>query len=85
MIYVLAFFFPFIALFVRGMPIQAIFNFVLWLIALIFDLTGIGAFLGLPLGFICIVWGIISVAQKTSKQRHEQMLEAMRGDKENNM
>ncbi|MCH5336540.1 MAG: hypothetical protein J1D99_03875 [Campylobacter sp.] len=85
MIYVLAFFFPFIALFVRGMPIQAIFNLILCVIALILDLLGIGLIFGVPLWFICSIWGIISVAQKTSKQRHEQMLEAMRGDKENNM
>lgn len=81
MIYILAFFFPFIALAIKGMYIQAIFNFILLIIAVICVLTGFGAIIGIPLGFICVIWAWISIAQKVNKQRHEEILEATKNPK----
>lgn len=74
MIYILAFFFPFITLAIKGMYIQAIFNFILLIIAVLCVLTGIGAVIGIALGIICVIWAWISIAQKVNKQRHEKQI-----------
>ncbi|EOX1264862.1 hypothetical protein ACPDI4_001393 [Campylobacter upsaliensis] len=70
MIYILAFFLPYVALFVRGLWIQAIFNFILCVIGLFYNT----AFLC----FIASIWGIIAILQNTNKKNHQEMLEALK-------
>ncbi|MCH5312855.1 MAG: hypothetical protein J1E28_00430 [Helicobacter sp.] len=77
MIYVLAFFFPFVALALKGMYIQAACNFLIWIIALVLDFTAIGLVIGVPLGLVSIVWAWVSIAQKVNKERHLEMLGAV--------
>ncbi|MCR2056674.1 hypothetical protein [Campylobacter helveticus] len=78
MIYVLAFFFPYIALAVRGLWIQAIFNFILCVIGYVCILTGIGAILGIPFELIAVVWGITAILQNSNKKQHQEMLDALK-------
>jgi len=47
MIYILAFFFPYVALLVRGLWIQAIFNFILCVIGYLMIMSLFGIFLDL--------------------------------------
>lgn len=70
MIYILAFFLPYVALFVRGLWIQAIFNFILCVIGYFTIL--------LFFGFIASIWGIIAILQNTNKKNHQEMLEALK-------
>ncbi|MFQ6342472.1 flagellar biosynthesis protein FlgG [Campylobacter sp. VTCC 70190] len=51
MIYILAFFFPYVALLVRGLWIQAIFNFILCVIGYFMIMSFFGAFFVLLLRF----------------------------------
>lgn len=81
MIYILAFFFPFIALAIKGMYIQAIFNFILLIVAWICDFTGVFAIIGIPLGIICVIWAWVSIAQRVNKQRHQEIIEATKNSK----
>lgn len=74
MIYVLAFFFPYIALLVRGLWLQAIFNFILCVIGYVTFLLVIGGFISLA----CSAWGIIAILQQTSKKNHQEMIDALK-------
>lgn len=77
MIYILAFFLPFVALAIKGIYVQAIFNFILWVIAVICFFSVVLFWVGIPLGLICVVWAWISIAQGVNKQRYQQVLEEM--------
>ncbi|MCH5323055.1 MAG: hypothetical protein J1E31_05725 [Helicobacter sp.] len=77
MIYILAFFFPFVALALKGMYIQAVCNFLIWIIALVFDFTAIGLVIGIPLGLVSVIWAWVSIAQRVNKQRHQEMLQVI--------
>ena len=74
MIYILAFFFPYIALAVRGLWIQAIFNFILCVIGYFTIMLLFGGFLC----FIASVWGIIAILQNSNKKQHQEMLDALK-------
>ncbi|EPO4042500.1 hypothetical protein ACUAA6_001700, partial [Campylobacter upsaliensis] len=76
MIYILAFFLPYVALFVRGLWIQAIFNFILCMIGYFTILLFFGGFLC----FIASIWGIIAILQNSSKKNHQEMLEALKNE-----
>ncbi|EOB5037984.1 hypothetical protein ACHEIS_001762, partial [Campylobacter upsaliensis] len=74
MIYILAFFFPYIALFVRGLWIQAIFNFIFCVVGYFTLFFGIGVFICL----VCTAWGIIAILQNSNKKNHQEMVEALK-------
>ncbi|EOA2819131.1 hypothetical protein ACHZFL_001627, partial [Campylobacter upsaliensis] len=76
MIYILAFFLPYVALFVRGLWIQAIFNFILCVTGYFTILLFFGGFLC----FIASIWGIIAILQNSSKKNHQEMLEALKNE-----
>ncbi|WP_213272779.1 hypothetical protein [Campylobacter vulpis] len=74
MIYILAFFFPYVALLVRGLWIQVIFNFILCVIGYFTIMLLFGGFLCL----IASIWGIIAILQNTNKKNHQEMVEALK-------
>lgn len=74
MIYVLAFFFPYIALLVRGLWLQAIFNFIICVIGYFTIIFFIGGLISLA----CSAWGIIAILQQTSKKNHQEMIDALK-------
>ncbi|WP_270960053.1 hypothetical protein [Campylobacter upsaliensis] len=74
MIYILAFFLPYVALFVSGLWIQAILNFILCVIGYFTILLFFGGFLC----FIASIWGIIAILQNSNKKNHQEMLEALK-------
>lgn len=78
MIYILAFFFPYVALLVRGLWIQAIFNFILCVIGYFLIASVLGIFFGSFLCFIASIWGIIAILQNTNKKNHQEMVEALK-------
>lgn len=78
MIYILAFFFPYVALLVRGLWIQAIFNFILCVIGYVMIVSVLGALFGAFLCFIASIWGIIAILQNTNKKNHQEMVEALK-------
>lgn len=73
MIHVLALFFPFIALVAREMFMQATFNFLLNIVALLLCLTG-----GALLDFI---FGLFVLFQKENKKKQEEIFEEIRQTK----
>ncbi|EOW6272900.1 hypothetical protein ACOZNZ_001819, partial [Campylobacter upsaliensis] len=80
MIYILAFFLPYVALFVRGLWIQAIFNFIFCVVGYIGIFTLIFSLFGGFLCFIASIWGIIAILQNSSKKNHQEMLEALKNE-----
>ncbi|EAI5358356.1 hypothetical protein BS377_08575, partial [Campylobacter upsaliensis] len=78
MIYILAFFFPYIALFVRGLWIQAIFNFIFCVVGYIGIFTLIFSLFGSFICLICTIWGIIAILQNSNKKNHQEMVEALK-------
>ena len=68
MIYVLAFFLPFVCMFVKGLWIQAFFNLIVWLCGFVTFGAGTG---------FAIIWAWVSIAQKINKERHSQMLDTV--------
>lgn len=77
MIYVLAFFLPFVALALKGMYVQAVLNFVFWVVAVVCFVTVFLFWLGILSWLISVVWAWIAIAQRVNKQRHQEVLEAL--------
>lgn len=68
MIYVIAFFLPFVGMFVKGLWIQGFFNLIIWLCGFVtFGVCTVFA----------IIWAWVSIAQKINKERHSQMLDTV--------
>lgn len=80
MIYVLALFLPFVALAVKGLYIQAVLNFVLWLVGIFTIFFGIGVVLIIA----AIIWGCVAIGQKINKERHEQMIQTLSANNQQN-
>jgi hypothetical protein len=55
-------FLPGIGTLIVGKWLQGILQFILALVAAMFIFTGIGMIIGIPLGFVALIWAIVSVA-----------------------
>lgn len=68
MLYLVAFFLPFISIFACEKPWQGLLNMLLWLCAFLFP----------PLFIVCVVHAFVVVASKKSDERTDRLIQAMK-------
>jgi len=78
MLYLIAFFFPALALLLAGKPISALFNLILWTISIALWLTLLLAPVGFILWVICVSHAVLAISDAREERRARRIIQASR-------
>jgi hypothetical protein len=79
MIYLIAIFCSPLALLLIGKPFQAIFNFILYLLSLVFWVTIILHSLGFALWAVAFIHAVLSINSHKADRRNRRLIESLSG------